>query len=308
MYNFKLLQSFISVADTGSFRAAAEKLHRSQSVVSTQVRQLEEQIGLKLFERTTRKTELTEQGKKLLRHLRSALSEIETGLEELRQESLGEVGHIAMACVPSIAGSILPAVLKEFRDIYPKVGLRLVEQTSVALLETVKSRKVDFGIGPFVADEPDLSFTTIAEEPIFAVLPPTFRKENAKSISLADLAGNSVVMASNAAALRGNLDQETSKSGIKIESSFEVTHVQTMLAFARAGLGIALIPASTLPVPPDADLQVLHVTEPPLQRRLCLITAKGAVASKVSSELTRLILGHFQSNPLFVRPTRSIIP
>ncbi|KKM74136.1 hypothetical protein LCGC14_1403440, partial [marine sediment metagenome] len=138
--------------------------------------------------------------------------------------------------------------------------------------------------------------------------PPTFRKENAKSISLADLAGNSVVMASNAAALRGNLDQETSKSGIKIESSFEVTHVQTMLAFARAGLGIALIPASTLPVPPDADLQVLHVTEPPLQRRLCLITAKGAVASKVSSELTRLILGHFQSNPLFVRPTRSIIP
>lgn len=302
MHNFKLLQSFVSVAETGSFRGAAEKLHRSQSVVSTQVRQLEEQIGLKLFERTTRRTEMTPQGKKLLRHFRIALNEIESGLEELRQEALGEVGHIAMACVPSIAGSVLPAVLKRFRDIRPNIGFRLVEQTSVMLLETVKSREVDFGIGPFVSDEPDLVFEPIVDEPIFAVLPPAFRRQRSRSISLEDLAGNSIVMASSSAALRGNLDREISKSGITIDSGYEVTHVQTMLAFARAGLGIALMPATTLPQPPDPDLQILQVTKPLLQRRLCLISAKSAVTSRVSSELTRLIVESFRGNPLFSVP------
>ena len=89
MYNFKLLQSFVAVADAGSFRGAAEKLNRSQSAVSTQVMQLEGQIGLILFERTTRRTKLTPDGEKLLVHMRRALNEIETGLSELRQAASG---------------------------------------------------------------------------------------------------------------------------------------------------------------------------------------------------------------------------
>ncbi|WP_445809851.1 LysR family transcriptional regulator [Yoonia sp.] len=299
MYNFKLLQSFVAVADAGSFRGAAEKLNRSQSAVSTQVMQLEGQIGLILFERTTRRTKLTPDGEKLLVHMRRALNEIETGLSELRQAASGELGEIAMACVPSIAGSVLPPVLREFIDVHPRIKLRLVEHTSTALLAAVTEREVDFGIGPLVENEPSLLFEPIVDEPIFAVLPSPFRREGYTSISLEDLAANSVVMASNSAALRGNLDREISQKGVDIRSGYEVTHVQTMLGFARAGLGVALMPATTLPLPPDPHLQVLPVVSPPLLRSLCLISARGAVRSRIARELIALITERFQSDTRF---------
>jgi DNA-binding transcriptional LysR family regulator len=302
MYNFKLLQSFVTVADTGGFRGAAEKLHRSQSAVSAQVMQLERQLGVTLFERTTRRTRLTADGEKLLGHMRRALAEIETGLHELRQAAAGEFGEIALACVPSIAGSVLPSVLRAFRDVRPKIHLRVVEQTSVALLAAVKAREVDFGIGPLVAEEPDLMFDPVIDEPIFAVLPPAFHRAGRTDISLEDLAAHSVVMASNSAALRVNLDHEIAQKGIDIKSGYEVTHTQTMLAFARAGLGVALLPATALPVPPEPDLQVLPVIAPTLLRRLCLISAKGAARSKPAAELSDLITRRFRGDPRFAPP------
>jgi len=302
MYSLKLLQSFVTVAETGSFRGAAEQLNRSQSAVSTQVKQLEDRLGLALFERTTRRTVLTPEGNKLLDHMRRALAEIETGLRELRQTASGDGGEIALACVPSVAGSVLPGALKRFRAIRPNIGLRVVEQTSVALLAAVKAREVDFGIGPLVADQPELVFQPIIDEPIVAVLPAMYRREGARAISLKELASYPVVMASNSAALRGNLDGEIAAEGIKIRSGFEVTHVHTMLAFARAGLGVALVPAATLPILADPDIQVLAISPPPLHRHLCLISAKGVALSVPSQELTRLVRESFQSDPRFKLP------
>ena len=297
MYSFKLLQSFVTVAETGSFRGAAERLNRSQSAVSTQVKQLEDRIGLALFERTTRRTVLTPEGAKLLDHMRRALAEIETGLRELRQTASGDAGEIALACVPSLAGSVLPAALKRFRAIRPNIGLRVVEQTSVALLAAVKAREVDFGIGPMVTDEPELVFQPIIDEPIVAVLPAMYRRKGARAISLKELASYPVVMASNSAALRGNLDGEIAAAGIEIQSGFEVTHVHTMLAFARSGLGVALVPATTLPIPADPDLQVLPISSPPLRRLLCLISARGFALSVPSQDLTQILHESFRSDP-----------
>jgi len=302
MYSFKHLQSFVTVAETGSFRRAAERLNRSQSAVSTQVKQLEDRLGLPLFERTTRRTVLTPEGTKLLDHMRRALTEIETGLRELRHTASGDAGEIALACVPSLAGSVLPGALKRFRAIRPNIGLRVVEQTSVALLTAVKAREVDFGIGPLVANEPGLLFQPIIEEQIVAVLPATYRREGARAISLKQLASYPVVMASNSAALRGNLDGEIAAAGIKIQSGFEVTNVHTMLAFARAGMGVALVPATTLPIPADPDLQVLPISSPPLRRHLCLISARGVALSMPSQELTQILHKSFQSDPRFKLP------
>ena len=127
MCSFKLLQSFMSVADAGTFHGAAKKLNRSQSAVCTQVMQLEKQIGLHLFERMTRRTKLTPDGEKLWGHMLRAPNEIETSLHKLRQAASDEFGEIAMACLPRIAGSVLPPVPREFISIRRRIKLRLVE-------------------------------------------------------------------------------------------------------------------------------------------------------------------------------------
>ena len=106
--NFKLLHIFIAIADNRSFRQASEKLNRSQSAVSMQIKQLEDQIGAALFHRTTRRVELTAEGSKLLTFARRALGEWENGLREIREAVDIQRGTLTFACIPTIAATILP--------------------------------------------------------------------------------------------------------------------------------------------------------------------------------------------------------
>ena len=94
LYNLRAIQIFIVVAENSSFRKAAEALHRSQSAVSTQIKLLEEQIGVSLFHRTTRRVQLTADGEQLLRHAQRAIASLEQGLSEIREAANIQSGHI----------------------------------------------------------------------------------------------------------------------------------------------------------------------------------------------------------------------
>ena len=111
MYNLKALQIFVVVADLSSFRKAAEVMNRSQSAISSQIKLLEEQIGVTLFHRTTRRVQLTAEGEQLLSHAQRAIAALEMGLRQIKDAANLKVGHIAMGCIPSIASTVLPDIL-----------------------------------------------------------------------------------------------------------------------------------------------------------------------------------------------------
>lgn len=293
MYNLKALWAFVVIAETNSFRKAAEILNRSQSAISMQVKQLEEQLGIALFHRTTRHVQLTAEGEKLLGHAQRAIAELDLGLRQLRETASIQCGRISMACVPSIACSVLPSVLAEFQREHHGVQVSLRELTSQELLAAVANQDVDFGIGPDVDRLGDFSFSPIVSEPIVAVLPRKYWLPGRTSVSLEDLARLPVLLASSSAALRGNLDRELANRDLAMTSSFEVIHVQTMLAFAQAGLGVAIMPAITVPQPLDNTLQALPITDPVLERTISLITLKGAALPPASRALTALIMTRF---------------
>ena len=274
MYNLRAIQIFVVVAETCSFRKAAELLHRSQSAVSTQIRLLEEQIGVSLFHRTTRRVQLTAEGVQLLGHAQRAVASLEQGLREIREAANIQQGHISIGCVPSIAATVLPGVLAEFQRKRGGIRLELRELASEQLLQAVARQEISFGIGPEVEDTSDSDLT---------------------SITLADLAELPVVLASSSAALRNRLNRELALRGLEITNSFEVIQVQTMLAFAQAGLGVAILPRIMIPQPMDATLQALPIVDPVLERNLCLITLKGNSLSPAAIELTGLIVDRFRS-------------
>ena len=294
MYNLKAIQIFVVVAETCSFRKAAEVLHRSQSAVSTQIKLLEEQIGVSLFHRTTRRVQLTSEGEQLLSHAQRAVASLEQGLKEIREAANVQVGHIAMGCVPSIAATVLPAVLAEFQRKRSSIRLELRELASAQLLEAISRQEISFGIGPEVEQASDFDFAPITSEPIYALLPQAHWKPDHTAITLAELAELPVVLASSSAALRHTLNQELARRGLEITNAYEVIQVQTMLAFAQAGLGVAIIPRITIPRPLDASLQALPIIEPKLSRNLCLITLKGNSLSPAAIELTKLIVDRFR--------------
>lgn len=135
--NFKLLHIFIAIADNKSFRQASEKLNRSQSAVSMQIKQLEEQVGVALFHRTTRRVELTAEGVKLLTFARRALGEWENGLREIREAVDIQRGTLSFACIPTIAATILPRALQVFQASYPGISISLRELAAADLRMSV---------------------------------------------------------------------------------------------------------------------------------------------------------------------------
>ena len=120
--NFKLLQTFLAVAEHSSFKKAADALFISMPAVSMQIKQLEEQLGVALFQRTTRKVDLTAEGEQLMITARRAMAELESGLARLQKIVDVQQGHLSFGCVPTIARTRLPAILTEFAKKYPCEG------------------------------------------------------------------------------------------------------------------------------------------------------------------------------------------
>lgn len=290
MYNLKAVQIFVVVAELSSFRKASETLNRSQSAVSTQIKLLEEQIGVTLFHRTTRRVQLTPEGEQLLGHAKRAVESLELGLREIRNAANIQVGHIAMGCVPSLASTVLPGILAEFQRKRSSIRLELRELNSTQLLEAIGRQDVSFGLGPEVEHAGDFEFMRIKDELFYALLPKAYWMPGRQSITLRELTQLPVVLASSSAALRNTLDRELANRGLEFVNASEVIQVQTMLSFALAGIAVAIVPSIVVPSQLHESLQALPIIEPELIRTLCLITLKGNALSPAALEMSKLLV------------------
>lgn len=183
--NFKLIGTFLSVAQNESFRRAAEETNRSLPAVSMQVKQLEEQLGVALFQRTTRKVTLTQEGEQLLISARKALAELEVGLSHIQHAADVQQGHLSFACVPTIASTRLPAILTAFAKKYPGISVHVRELANQDLLEAVRRREVDFAIGPVPEKKGELEFAPIFVDDYCAMLPRGYQDNGRASIRCA---------------------------------------------------------------------------------------------------------------------------
>ena len=290
MVNLKLLHMFVVVAETGSFRRAAEIMGRSQSAVSVQVKQAEEQLGIQLFHRTTRKVELTPEGETLLAYARRAMAEVETGLQSIKDAVHAQTTRLVIGCVPSVSSSVLPPLIAAYRQENPAVVIVVKEFASGELLRSIRAQEVEFGIGPHVAKAHDFRFQQMIIDPIVAVVPDEFAERLPDPVRVADLATVPIMMYSNAAALRQELDDIVGALGVKLDIRVEVVHVNTLLAFARAGVGVALVPRIALPPRLGPKLRVVRVVDPVIERSLDIITLRGHRTSPVAQRLITMAM------------------
>lgn len=274
--NFKLLGTFLAVAGNASFRKAAEQTHLSLPAVSMQVKQLEEQLGVALFQRTTRRVELTREGEHLLISTRKAMAELEGALGHIQQAAEVQQGQLSFACVPTVAGTRLPALLTDFARSYPGISVRVRELTQPDLLEAVRRREVDFGIGLQPDKKGDLDFRAIFVEPYVALLPPSHAAAAKAGITLRELVKMPLLTVGTSQFQR-QLDEALQAQGLALDLHYEFTNVSTLVAMAEAGLGVGMLPA--VGVPPQTKLQVLRILRPAMSRTIAIITIRGHTLS-----------------------------
>jgi LysR family carnitine catabolism transcriptional activator len=283
--NLNLLQAFLEVAEHSSFRRAAESIGRTQSAVSMQIQQLEAQLGMTLFTRTTRQVRLTQEGEQLLLHVRSSMDELMTGLRHASGLAASHRGRVAIACAPSVAGSRLPGVMAEFQTAYPEVTARLRELPLADILDCVRRQEVDFGIGPPPLVLGGLTFRRVLMDPICALF-RTGTLKGSGSVKLETLASQPIVLMGG---LRPMIERAAQAAGLVLSVRYEAQQVLTVLGLVQAGLGVAIVPGIAVPRPLGRGIAMLPIGSPALEREVGIITQHGRKMSPIAVELTRVL-------------------
>lgn len=292
--NLKLLQTFLLVAEHRSFVTAAEQSHRSAPAVSMQIKQLEAQLGVALFRRTTRRVELTQEGTQLLAAARRALDELDSGLMQLREAVDFQNARVALGCIPTVAGSKLPLILAGFSKEYPRVTVHVRELGVKDLHDAIREGGVDFGIGPKSRSMTGLDFRSVLDDEYWALVEPGYRPQRARGITLRELALLPVLGLATPSAFQEDISTAARALGIHLQTRYEFMQISTMVAMAEQGLGVAVLPHVSMPE--RTRLKPLRIIEPVLRREIGIISPRGKPLTPVAQRFAELIETHLSSH------------
>jgi DNA-binding transcriptional LysR family regulator len=274
-YDLHDLQAFVAVAERASFRRAADDLFLSQSALSRRIEKLEEGLGVKLFERTTRRVQLTNVGQAFLLNVRTALDGLEDAVLGVADLAAHRTGTVTLACVPSAVWHFLPEVLKDFSERFPRIRVRVHDESAQDVLNLVLAGEADFGINFTGAEDAEIVFEPIYKERYVLAMRHDHRLAQRKSLNWKELAGERFVSVAKSSGNRSVID--AALAGVEKHPAIfcEVNHVSGVLALVEAGMGVAAVPGlSVLPERPDSIVGV-PLVNPAIHRTLGLISKRN---------------------------------
>ncbi len=295
--DFLGLQAFLSVAERGSFQRAAAHLNLSQTAVSHRMRKLEDELGLKLFARTTREVTLTRAGIELLPKAQKALAELEQSFDELKQQGALRRDRLNIACLPALAVHHLPPLLRRFHVQFPEVEVRIVETPSAAVALLVQSGEVELGLGVALTNRWDLEIEIIAEAPLALACPSSHPLARKRAINWVELEGQPMIRVGSKTAIRPMIDDTLGAARIALGWRYEVEHVETAVSLVEAGLGLAVVPSLDVELHRGAGLIAVPLRNPKVSCSYGLVTRRGIPLSPTADALRRLLVEAFQSKP-----------
>lgn len=283
------IETFIAVADAASFRRAAEVLHRSQSAVSAHVQQLEDELGLSLLERTTRRVNLTDAGRTLHARCKSMMADLKSVAQELKEESSLRRGKVSIGSAPSISTHRLPPIIAAYQRQYPGVTLQLHEAFARRMYDDVLERITDFAVGPRVEGLKDFDIQPVLVDPVVAVLPATKRWRGKRTVRLQEIAQEPHLSMPRGTAIRSVIEDASKRRGVEFAPRFEVMHQQTLFSLVEADLGVTVLPLMSVPQK-RGNYVVARLSDPEITREVCLITLKGKVLTPPARRCAEMIV------------------
>jgi DNA-binding transcriptional LysR family regulator len=275
--NFDLadLRAFVAASDHGSFRAAAAVLCISQSALGRRIEKLEGALGVRLFERTTRHLELTTAGRDFLHKARHVLNELDSALLGTRDVAERMTGEVTIACVPSAVGYFLPRVVKDYHDKYPRMRVRIRDESSAEILITVARNEADFGLTYIGTQEPDVEFQPLIDDPFVVACSREHPLARKRKVKWSELAQYDYVAVAQGSGNRFLIDQALANTAVTPRWFCEVQHVPSLVSVVETGTGVGVVPKLGMPRGPHATLVSVPLVEPSVSRTLGLIKRRG---------------------------------
>lgn len=290
------LRAFLALADRASFTRAAEAVHLSQPAFSALIQALEDAVGARLFDRTTRSVQLTPEGRLFEPSARRLLAGMAEALQDLGDQVERRRGRVHIAALPSLAAGWLPALFAEFRAAWPGVELALSDQLSDACVDLVRGGQADFALasgGTRPADAAGLAMQPLCTDRFHLVCRADHPLASMARPSLRRIAQYPFVHMTRNSSVRQAL--EAALHPLAMNTVLEVEQLATVMGMVEAGVGISVVPTLTLYQFRRETLAIRPIPLPQLTRRIYLVRRRDGSLSVAAQTLHDLVVARLGS-------------
>ncbi|WP_281411722.1 LysR family transcriptional regulator [Starkeya sp. ORNL1] len=291
------LRCFVAVAETGSFTLAAHRLFQTQSSLTATIKQLEESAGLKLFDRTTRRVELTKDAVWFKVVAERVLRDFDNAITDLQAVSKSQRGHIRIAVAPSMMTHVLAPTLRAFRRQYPHVTISVYDQGSDKIERSVLDGEKDFGLSSRLNNFPDLDYMPVMTDPFGVIFPPDHPLAERKGkLTWSDLQPYEYIGLTEDTGIGAML---ASHPGLglteRTESYDHASSTTSLYALLQLGGKISVLPSLAARTGPLAEFEFRELHDPSVTREICLITRHLRSHSPSTQRILEILMATIKS-------------
>ncbi|WP_440996661.1 LysR substrate-binding domain-containing protein [Arhodomonas sp. SL1] len=293
--NFRDLRYLVAVADHRHFGRAAAACYVSQPTLSTQIKKLEQYLGVQLVERTNKQVMLTPTGKMIAERARHVLNEVSDIVDTARAAGDPMVGDLRLGLIPTIGPYLLPHLIPPLREAYPRLRPLLYEQQTAELLERLRRGELDAAVMAVPVPGEGLLQASLFHEPFYLAVPEDHPLAEKERLELRDIESEHILLLEEGHCLRDQALDVCNMVGASEDTGFRATSMETLRQMVAAGAGITLLPAlaakaaSGLPEGSAVVLRRFDDVRP--SREMALYWRKGSAREPTVRAIAEIIRG-----------------
>lgn len=295
--SLRQLRAFLAVARTGSFTLAAESLYITQSALSGLIKELEQSLGTRLVDRSTRRVHLTAIGEQLQPRLAAVLHDLDEVLQQVVEQRRQQTGIVRVAASQLLASTLLPELMAAYQAQYPMSSVKLVDTPVEGVMARVFAGEVELGIGPEREPNSDITSTRLFDGPFMAVFPPGHALAAIEPLRWSDLDPCPVITLQGQFTELLSQDLRRAAPEVSLAPAAEVTYMATALSMVRAGLGVGLCIPYAASLVEAYGLQMRPLGDPEVRRSFEVFTRRGRSLSPAAKNFLDFIGPRIRAMP-----------
>lgn len=283
------LHSFRAVAELGSFTRAAQRLKLAQPALSLAIRDLETELNLRLFDRTTRKVELTAAGTEFLQSVDRLMSDLQHAIKNAQDWTERKRGRFVIAAPPFLASMIIPDAIAEYKASFPAIDVRLIDAPTDVIVERVRMGDADFGVGTFADSEEGIRRENLFRDALMVFGRSDNPVIKTSKIFWRNLRDAPLIVLTRESGIRTLTNTAFDRIGLSIHPSYEVSHITTSVMLVNAGLGVAVLPAYAWGFARSFEIVARPLVDPIVGREVAIIRSDVRSLSPAAEGFTKFL-------------------